>query len=85
MLGQIHEVMGNPDEAEGAYRRSLEILEGIQSLPELGQTLLAYGRFRLAGDPEAGRQLIERARAVFARIEATGWMRETDLALAPGE
>jgi tetratricopeptide (TPR) repeat protein len=81
VLGQIHEAMGSRTESEGAYRRSLEILEGIQSLPELGQTLLAYGRFRLADDPGAGRTLIERARALFARIDATGWVREADLAL----
>jgi class 3 adenylate cyclase len=85
VLGQIHEAMGSRAESEGAYRRSLEILEGIQSLPELGQTLLAYGRFQLADDPEAGRTLIERARAVFARIDATGWTREADLTLAPRE
>jgi class 3 adenylate cyclase/tetratricopeptide (TPR) repeat protein len=83
VLGQIHEAMGRRAESEGAYRRSLEILEGIQSLPELGQTLLAYGRFQLADDPGAGRTLIERARALFARIDATGWVLEADLALAP--
>jgi hypothetical protein len=75
--------MGSREESEGAYRRSLEILEGIQSLPEQGQTLLAYGRFQLADDPETGRTLIGRARAVFARIDATGWVMEADLALAP--
>jgi hypothetical protein len=29
--------------------------------------------------------LIEQARAVFARIDATGWVREADMALAPRE
>jgi tetratricopeptide (TPR) repeat protein len=85
VLGEIHEALGSREESEGAYRRSLEILEGIQSLPDLGQTLLAYGRFQLADDPDAGRTLIERARALFAQIDATGWVREADLTLAPRE
>ena len=33
----------------------------------------------------AGDAVIEHARAVFARIDATGWVREADLALAPRE
>jgi tetratricopeptide (TPR) repeat protein len=33
VLGEIHEALGSREESEGAYRRSLEILEGIQSLP----------------------------------------------------
>jgi hypothetical protein len=81
VLGQIYEAMGSRAESENAYRRSLEILEGIQSLPELSQTLLAYGRFQQADDPDAGRMLVEQARAFFARIDATGWVREADLAL----
>jgi tetratricopeptide (TPR) repeat protein len=80
-LGQIHEAAGNHADAEAAYRRSLDIFEGIQSLPELGQSLLAYGRFRLRLDPEAGGALVERARSIFAKIGAAGWLREADAAL----
>ncbi len=63
----VHEAAGGREAAESAFRRSLEILEGIQSRPELGQTLLAYGRFTLAQAPSDGRRLIERARATFSR------------------
>jgi tetratricopeptide (TPR) repeat protein len=80
-LGLAHEAGGDREAAERAFRRSLEILAGIQSRPELGQTLLAYGRFTLAGDPGEGRRLIERARAAFAEIGATGWLAEAEQAL----
>jgi tetratricopeptide (TPR) repeat protein len=81
VLGQIHEAAGNREEAEAAYRRSLEILEAVKSPPELGQTLLAYGRFKLAEDPSRGRRLIEQARDIFGDIGATGWTAEVELAL----
>ena len=82
-LGQALEVSGQRAEAEAAYRRSLEILESIQSLPELGQTLLALGRFTLVEDAAEGRRLVERARAIFDEIGATGWSREAVAALKP--
>ena len=71
--GAAHRVLGistrpgKRDEAEEAYRRSREILEEIQSLPELGQTLLAYGRFQRADNPDEGRRLIEQARVQSSR------------------
>jgi hypothetical protein len=40
VLGQVHEAMGNRAEADAEFHRSLAVLEGIQSRPELGQTLL---------------------------------------------
>ena len=82
-LGQALEVSGQGAGAEVAYRRSLEILENIQSLPELGQTLLAFGRFTLADDVAEGRRLVERSRAIFDEIGATGWSREAADALKP--
>jgi tetratricopeptide (TPR) repeat protein len=75
-LGQALEVSGQRAEGDVAYRRSLEILDSIQSLPELGQTLLALGRFTLADDTNEGRRLVARARAIFDEIGATGWARE---------
>jgi hypothetical protein len=83
-LGQALEASGRCVEAEAAYRRSLETLEKIQSLPELGQTLLALGRFTLAADVTEGRRVIERARAIFDEIGATGWSREAAEALKSG-
>jgi tetratricopeptide (TPR) repeat protein len=82
VLGQAHAATGNPAEADAAFRESLGILESIRCWPELGQTLLAYGQFKLrSSDPVQGRALIERARAIFETIGATGWVHETQAAL----
>ncbi len=80
-IGQIHEAMGNHTDADVAYRHSVELLEPVKALPELGQSLLAYGRSKLVADPTEGRHLIERARGIFAEIGATGWVPEADRAL----
>jgi len=81
VLGQTHEVLGQRVEADTAFRQSLEILDAAKPLPELGQTLLAYGRFRRAETPDEGRALIERAREIFERIDAPGWLVEAQQAL----
>ena len=83
VLGQVLEVSGDREHAEEALAQSLETFEEIQSLPELGQTLLAYGRFKLADDGAEGRRLIARARDIFARIGAVGWVAEADAAPGP--
>ncbi len=75
-LGQAHEGSGQRPEAETCYSQSLDILKNIQSLPELGQTLLAYGQFKLVDDPVEGQCFIERAHVIFEDIGATGWARE---------
>ena len=85
VLGQALAASGQRAEAETSFRQSLEILGGIQSLSELGQTLLAYGRFRAADDRDDGRRLIEHAAAIFADIGATGWSAEASAALASSE
>ena len=82
MLGQIHAAMGHEAEADAAFRRSLEVLEDIQSRPELGQTLLAYGRFRLLDDAIQGRRIVERALGLFEEMGATGWVEEARTTLA---
>ena len=51
VLGQVLEASGDREQAGAALAQSLETFEEIQSLPELGQTLLAYGRFKLATTP----------------------------------
>lgn len=66
-----------------ASQQLTETFEEIQSLPELGQTLLAYGRFKLGDDVAEGRRLIARAREIFARIGAVGWVAEADTAPGP--
>jgi predicted ATPase/class 3 adenylate cyclase len=76
ILGQVYGAMGNRDEADAAFRRSLEVLDEIQSRPELAQTLLAYGRFRRGDNKQEDRALIERALALFEEMGATGWAEE---------
>ncbi len=80
-LGQAQEHAGQREEAEASYRRSLDVLESIQSLPELAQSLLALGRFMLPTDPSEGRRLVERARTIFDEIGATGWSAEATAVL----
>jgi len=38
-------------------------------------------QFKLTDDPGEGRTLIERARATFEQIGATGWVKEAEAAL----
>ena len=83
VLGQVLEASGDREQAGAALAQSLETFEAIQSLPELGQTLLAYGRFKLANDVAEGQRLIARARDIFARIGAIGWVAEADAAPGP--
>jgi class 3 adenylate cyclase/tetratricopeptide (TPR) repeat protein len=82
-LGMAHEAAGDRASAQAAYRRSLEILEDNRPRPELGQTLLAYGRFIRGQDVAEGGRLIGRARAIFMSIGATGWVAEAETAAAP--
>jgi class 3 adenylate cyclase/tetratricopeptide (TPR) repeat protein len=81
-LGQACEAAGDAAGADAAFRRSAEVLETIQSRPELAQTLLASGRFQARSDAAAGRALIERALRLFEEIEATGWIEEARAARA---
>ena len=76
VLGQACEAAGQRAEAHARFRQSLEMLEAIQSRPELGQTLLAYGRFLAREDEVAGRALIARALGLFEEMGATGWIEE---------
>jgi hypothetical protein len=82
VLGQVHEAMGSREEADAAFRLSVQILGEIESRPELAQTLLAYGCFKAGDDPAGGRTLIERALSLFEEIGATGWINEARAALS---
>jgi tetratricopeptide (TPR) repeat protein len=84
VLAQAYEAIGAREEAESEFRASLELLESIQSPPELGQTLLAYGRFMLPDDVE-GRRLIQRACGLFEEIKASGWITEARASLEERE
>jgi class 3 adenylate cyclase/tetratricopeptide (TPR) repeat protein len=81
VLAQVRATLGDQAEAARAFSSSLEILEEIQSRPELGQTLLAYGRFLARSDALTGRALIERALGLFEDMGATGWIAEARAAL----
>jgi hypothetical protein len=80
VLGQACEAAGQRAEAHARFRQSREMLEAIQSRPELGQTLLAYGRFLAGEDEAAGRALIARALSLFEEMDATGWIEEASRA-----
>jgi tetratricopeptide (TPR) repeat protein len=80
VLGEALVALGTRSEADDAFRKSREILEAIQSRPELAQTLLAHGRF-LVKDDAAGRALVEQALEMFETMGATGWIAEARAAL----
>lgn len=69
-------------QAEIAFQRSLDVCGKIQCLPELAQTLLAYGRFRRGNNAQEDRALLERALRLFEEMKSTGWIEETRRALA---
>jgi len=81
VVGEVHQAMGDRAAADAAFRSSLEVLEGIQSRPELAQTLLAYGQFRRGDNALEDRAMIERALALFEEMNATGWIEEARAAL----
>jgi hypothetical protein len=61
---------GQRQEAESAFRGSLDVIEEIQSRPELAQTLLAYGCFLRDEDRPAADALLARALSIFEEIGA---------------
>jgi hypothetical protein len=81
-FGEIYHVLENRDEADAEFRRSLNVLEEIQSRPELAQTLLAYGRFRRGDNQQIDRSLIQRTLDLFVEMGATGWIEEANAALS---
>jgi len=80
-LGQAYEARGDRQSAEGHFRRSVDVLQTIQSRPELAQSLLAFGRFELATDRDKAKELLQSALELFREIEADGWVAETQSAL----
>jgi class 3 adenylate cyclase len=77
VLGEALAALARRQDAHDAFGKSLEILEAIQSSPEVAQTLLAHGRLLAKDDPAAGGALIERALGLFEAMGATGWVTET--------
>lgn len=82
-LGQVLAACDEQVEALDAYLESLEILNKIQSKPELAQTLLAYGKFTLKQNLESGVESLNRALALFTEMNSIGWIAETEQAFPP--
>ncbi|RVC81788.1 guanylate cyclase [Mesorhizobium sp. M4A.F.Ca.ET.022.05.2.1] len=80
-LGQAYEARGDRQSADGQFRRSVDVLQTIQSRPELAQSLLAFGRFELAADRDKARAMLHSSLEIFTEIGADGWVAETQSAL----
>jgi tetratricopeptide (TPR) repeat protein len=80
-LGEALDALGSREDAHDAFVKSREILEAIQSNPEVAQTLLAQGRFLIKKDRAAGRAEIARALTLFEQMGAMGWIEEARRAL----
>jgi tetratricopeptide (TPR) repeat protein len=80
-LGQAYEARGDRQSADGQFRRSVDVLQTIQSRPELAQSMLAFGRFELVADRDQAKGLLHSALKLFKEIEADGWVAETQTAL----
>jgi len=78
MLGEAHQAEGSYGEAVRHFEESLSILRAIQSRPELGQSLMAYGRHKLRDDPAVGLDYMNSAVQVFTEIDADGWINEVN-------
>jgi tetratricopeptide (TPR) repeat protein len=75
-LGEACRALGRHGEAARHLEESLSILGTIQSRPELGQSLLAYGRCKLMDDRVVGQDYLDRALRLFREIDADGWAAE---------
>ncbi|MDX2459356.1 MAG: AAA family ATPase [Gammaproteobacteria bacterium] len=80
-LARASAVIGDTMEAGARFRESLDVLGAIQCGPELAQSLLAYGRFKIAERASDGREMLERALGLFKAMGANGWVDETTIAL----
>ena len=80
-LGQAYEAKGDRQSADELFRRSIDILQAIQSRPELAQSLLAFGRFERAIDGDKAEEFLHSALKLFKEMEADGWVEETQSAL----
>jgi class 3 adenylate cyclase/tetratricopeptide (TPR) repeat protein len=80
-LGQAYEARGDRQSADGQFRRSVDVLQTIQSRPEIAQSMLAFGRFELATDRDKAKEFLQSALKLFKEIEADGWVAETQTAL----
>ncbi|PBC09161.1 AAA family ATPase [Mesorhizobium sp. WSM3859] len=80
-LGQAYEASGDRQSADAQFRRSVDLLQTIQSRPELAQSLLAFGRFELTTNRGNAKKLLHGALELFKEIQADGWMTETQNAL----
>ena len=81
-LAQAYAQAGDHSDASAHHRNSISVLSAIDSPPELAQSLLAYGCFLSSSDPNAAREHLQQALALFDDLGATGWITETRSTLA---
>lgn len=76
-LGRVRAAQGRGEEAEELFRRSLELLEKSEYRVDLALTLFKYGEaLGLLGREAEGRQVLQRARQLFAQMGAGGFVQE---------
>ncbi|MBI3998700.1 MAG: tetratricopeptide repeat protein [Armatimonadetes bacterium] len=81
-LARVRAAQGRGEEVEDLFRQSLEILERREYKIDLALTLLKFGEaLQWLGQPERARQVLERARGLFAEMGATNFVREVDARL----
>jgi tetratricopeptide (TPR) repeat protein len=78
-LGRIRAAQGRVEEAEALFAHSLETLERREYPIDLALALMRYGEALLMMHaPQRARQMLERARDLFAGMGATRFVREVD-------
>lgn len=81
-LGAVERRRGALDEAESALKRSLELLEGLEVPRSTATRLAEYAELLKArGDTEGARREYEKARQLFASIDAADMVAKIDAAL----
>jgi tetratricopeptide (TPR) repeat protein len=81
--GRIASVAGDLDLARTAHLQAIGAFEEIEAWIELGEAQLSLAEtYRDAGDEDAARQALERARTTFARMGADGFVTRIDRQLA---
>lgn len=84
-LARVRAAQGRREESEELFRQSVEILEAREYRFDLALTLLKYGEsLQFLRDEARGRQMLERARAMFAEMGATHFVGVVDARLAIG-
>ncbi len=85
-LGLVRAAQGRAEEADTLFAQSLKILsrEDQEYRFDLAVSLLKYGEaLRQLGRPDRAREVLQRARSLFAQMGAANFVREVDGKLEP--